>query len=392
MKLLWQKIPFILELFINGAFILLYSLRSMEHLPSQLSPLWIEWGISYGVYAAPITILVTMFGHLIELQDIEVLFRKQAFSIIVIASLFITWGDEFFACCLAFAHLLSYGLFLYGDRSGNKKIFEVDRLKEGIFSALKLKPAQLVFLSFSAVILAGTFFLILPFSSVSGESMAFIDALFMATSATCVTGLATKSLATDFSLFGQVVILVLVQIGGLSIMTLYASMTIVLGRSLGMKDRVIMQDLLNVSNTEEFLEMVIDIVKYTFAIELWGAIILTMAFIFDGLELGTAIYYGFFHSVSAFCNAGFSLFDTSFESYATNFFITGPIMVLITLGGLGFVVLKDLKENFKFKEIFTLTGIFAMRKKFIRFGIHTKIVLVTSSILTFGGAIFNFLW
>jgi trk system potassium uptake protein TrkH len=218
----------------------------------------------------------------------------------------------------------------------------------------------------------------LPFAAVSGESMGFVDAIFMATSATCVTGLATKSLATEFTLFGQVVILVLIQIGGLSIMTLYSSMTILLGRSLGMKDRVIMQDLLDVSSLEELFEMIVDIVKYTFIIELWGAIVLTIAFIIDGFEFGNALYYGFFHSISAFCNAGFSLFDTSLESYATNPLVTGTIMTLITLGGIGFVALKELKEV-------VTTG-----KKLVRLGVHTKVVLTTSLILTFSGAVFIF--
>ncbi len=385
MKPLWQKIPFLLELFINGTFILFYSLRSIERLPTGWNPEWVERVISYGTYAVPVTILISIVVHLISLKDLEIFFRKHIFSLTVLIPLLITWGDELFAWWLASAHLLSSVLSLYDDDESNKNSFEVDRLKEGIFSALKLKPAQLVLLSFSAVIFIGTFFLMLPFSSASGDSMGFVDALFMATSATCVTGLATKSLATDFSLFGQVVILVLIQIGGLSIMTLYSSMTILLGRSLGMKDRVIMQDLLDVSSTEELLEMVIDIVKYTFVIEIWGAIILTIAFTFDGFEFGTAIYYGFFHSISAFCNAGFSLFDTSLESYATNFLVTGPIMALITLGGLGFVALKELREIF-----FGATASLSFSQRIGRLGIHTKVVLITTFILTIAGTIFIF--
>jgi trk system potassium uptake protein TrkH len=323
-------------------------------------------------------VFITIVIQLLSLKDLELFFRKHIFSLTVMIPLAINWGDELFAWWLASAHLLSSVLSLYDDDGPSKNSCEVDRLKEGIFSALKLKPAQLVLLSFSAVILLGTFFLMLPFSSAGEESIGFVDALFMATSATCVTGLGTMSLATDFTLFGQIVILFLIQIGGLSIMTLYSSMTILLGRSLGMKDRIIMQDLLDVSSTEELLEMVIDIVKYTFIIELWGAIVLTIAFTFDGFEFGQAIYYGFFHSISAFCNAGFSLFDTSLESYATNLMVTGPIMVLITLGGIGFVALKELKE------------VLTTGKKFVRLGVHTKVVLVTSFLLTAAGTLFIF--
>ncbi len=350
----------------------------MGRLPVGWSPELVEKIISYGTYAVPVVVFITIVIQLLSLKDLELFFRKHIFSLTVMIPLAITWGDELFAWWLASAHLLSSVLSLYDDDGQSKNSFEVDRLKEGIFSALKLKPAQLVLLSFSAVILLGTFFLMLPFSSAGEESIGFVDALFMATSATCVTGLGTMSLATDFTLFGQIVILFLIQIGGLSIMTLYSSMTILLGRSLGMKDRIIMQDLLDVSSTEELLEMVIDIVKYTFIIELWGAIVLTIAFTFDGFEFGQAIYYGFFHSISAFCNAGFSLFDTSLESYATNLMVTGPIMVLITLGGIGFVALKELKE------------VLTTGKKFVRLGVHTKVVLVTSFLLTAAGTLFIF--
>jgi trk system potassium uptake protein TrkH len=378
MKPFWQKLPFLLELFFNGTFILLYSLRSMDKIPVSWNPAIVEKIIRFETFGIPIVILFSLIIHFISLKSIETFFRKHIFSLTVLVPLLITWGDQLFAWWLASAHLLSSVLSIYDEDSSRRLSEKDDRSKNGVFSTLRLKPAQLVLLSFSGVILFGTFFLMLPFAAVSGESMGFVDAIFMATSATCVTGLATKSLATEFTLFGQVVILVLIQIGGLSIMTLYSSMTILLGRSLGMKDRVIMQDLLDVSSLEELFEMIVDIVKYTFIIELWGAIVLTIAFIIDGFEFGNALYYGFFHSISAFCNAGFSLFDTSLESYATNPLVTGTIMTLITLGGIGFVALKELKEV-------VTTG-----KKLVRLGVHTKVVLTTSLILTFSGAVFIF--
>lgn len=348
-------------------------------MPSGWNPETVSKVVSWGAYGVPLIILVTIIVQLLTLKSVEGFFRKHIFSLTVFLPLVITLGDELFAWWLSSAHLLSSVLSLYDDEGGNNKTsYEVDKLKQGIFSALRLKPAQLVLLSFSGVILFGTFFLMLPFSSTNGESMGFTDALFMATSATCVTGLGVKSLASEFTLFGQLVILVLIQIGGLSIMTLYSSMTILLGRSLGMKDRVIMQDLLDVSSLEELFEMIIDIVKYTFVIELWGAIVLTIAFTFEGFEFGQALYYGFFHSISAFCNAGFSLFETSLESYATNPLVTFPIMILITLGGLGFVALKELRE------------VISTGKKIVRLGVHTKVVLTTSFILTAAGAVFIF--
>ncbi|MCR9205596.1 MAG: hypothetical protein NXH75_13515, partial [Halobacteriovoraceae bacterium] len=351
----------------------------MKKVPSAWSPEMVDKAVSIGAFGVPAVILITIIIQLVSLKSVEAFFRRHVFSFTVFIPLAITLGDELFAWWLASAHLLSSVLSLYDEEGpGTKNSYEVDKLKQGIFSALRLKPAQLVLLSFSGVILFGTFFLMLPFSSTAGKSMGFVDALFMATSATCVTGLGTQSLATDFTLFGQIVILVLIQIGGLSIMTLYSSMTILLGRSLGMKDRVIMQDLLDVSSLEELFEMIIDIVKYTFVIELWGAIVLTIAFTFEGFEFGQAIYFGFFHSISAFCNAGFSLFETSLESYATNPMITFPIMILITLGGLGFVALKEMRE------------VVGSGKHIVRLGVHTKVVLTTSFILTAVGAVFIF--
>jgi trk system potassium uptake protein TrkH len=377
MNVFWQKSPIFLELFINGLFILLYSLKIMERLPSSLRAEDVNHVLSIGSYIIPFVILYSIALNFICSKNIETFIRKHIFSITVFVPLVITWGDIYFSFALCSAHLLSSILSLY-DNDKPKKIERTAKHKDTLFGNIRLKPAQIVLLSFSAVILFGTFFLMLPFSTVSSESMGFVDALFMATSATCVTGLATKSLATDLSTFGQIVTLVLIQIGGLSIMTLYSSMIILLGRSFGMKDRVIMQDLFDVSSLEGLFGMIIDIVKYTFIIELWGAIILTIAFSFDGFEFGKALYYGFYHSISAFCNAGFALFDTSLENYATNPLINGTISLLIMLGGIGFVALKEIREVL-------LNG-----KKFVRLGLHTKVVLTTSFLLTVFGALFIF--
>jgi trk system potassium uptake protein TrkH len=290
-----------------------------------------------------------------------------------------TWGDREFAFWLSSAHLLSTILSLYDDDEKKEVGVRLDEtIPESFFRSIKLRPAQLVMLSFSGVILLGTFLLMLPVSSTEGKTLGFVDALFMATSATCVTGLGTVSVADQFSVFGQIVILLLVQIGGLSIMTLYSSMTILLGKSMGMKDRVVLQDLLEVSSLEELFQMIVDILKYTFLIELWGAIVLTIGFAFDDFEFGQAIYYGFFHSISAFCNAGFSLFNSSLESYATNPLIHGTVSVLITLGGLGFICLKELKQ--------VVTG----GLKFSRISLHTRVVLVTSAILVASAFLFIF--
>tara|TARA_Y100001954_G_scaffold114555_1_gene123909 strand:+ start:1611 stop:3341 length:1731 start_codon:yes stop_codon:yes gene_type:complete len=376
MSQVFKKFPFLIELFFNGSFILLFSLRSADKIPFQFQSGELKDYIETGAFFIPIVIALVVFTNYLEAGSLEEFVRKYVFSLVIFVPLVITWGDVEFAFWLSSAHLLSSVLTIYDDDTdeGIRK----QRQGYAIFQGIKLRPAQLVLFSFSAVILLGTFLLLLPVSQKEGVNMSFIDGLFMATSATCVTGLTTFSLNQSFSFFGQIVILILIQIGGLSIMTLYSSMAILLGKSLGVKDRVIMQDLLDISSLEDLLAMVGNIVKYTFFIELWGAIVLTLAFYDEGFEFGKALYYGIFHSISAFCNAGFSLFDDSLESYAVNPTVHGTIAFLIILGGLGFIVLKELKE------------FIVLRRSLARLSLHTKVVLSISIVLTVVGMLFIF--
>lgn len=372
---LFQKLPFLLELFFNGSFIFFYSLKLADKIPTAWGFELVDEFLIAGAWLIPLVIFLVVVVNYLSCDNFERFLRQHIFSLIVFVPLVITWGDLEFTFWLSSAHLLSSILALYDDENLKEKKYEP---KVNLFTGIRLKPAQMVLFSFLGVILIGTLLLMLPVSAAPNTNISFTDALFTATSATCVTGLTTLSLTGSFSLFGQVVVLILIQIGGLSIMTLYSSLAIVLGRSMGMKDRVIMQDLLDVSSMEELFIMIVNIVKYTFFIELWGAIILTIAFTFEGFEFGQAIYYGFFHSISAFCNAGFALFDTSLESYATNPLINATIAILITMGGLGFIVLRELME------------VFRKGKSIVRMTLHTKIVLLTSLVLTLGGALFIF--
>ncbi len=403
MFLLLQKAPLVLELLFNGSFILLYALKAAKKLPSSVSPELIEKLLTFGVWALPLVIFLSVVLNYISSSGIEDYLRKYVFSLIVFVPMVITWGDAEFAFLLASAHLLSTVMALYESDSNplelpagaavedsGAAIIDSDGLRSKdskstdkannlpLFRRLQLRPAQAVALSFMAVILVGAFLLVLPVSANEGKSISFVDALFMATSATCVTGLATVSVANDFSLFGQLVLVALMQVGGLGIMTLTSSMTLFLGRAFEMRDRVAMQDVLDVNSQEELYALIIDIIRYTFYIELWGAIVLTFAFTFEGFEFSTAIYYGLFHSVSAFCNSGLAMFDNSLENFATRPMIHGTVAVLITLGGLGFVVLKEMRD------------VIVEGKSFVRISIHTRVVLVTSLFLTASGAAFIF--
>lgn len=373
-----QKIPFLVELFINGLFILLFSLKALDKIPANWDSSWVESTLNLGAHAVAFVILLQIISNYLQGQGTEDFFRKHVFSLIVFVPVVMTWGDSEFAYWLCSAHLLSSILSLY-DEDAQLNEFETRiEKRRSWWGKLRLKPAQLVLLSFSGLIFIGTFLLMLPVSSESGDPLSGIDALFLATSATCVTGLSTLDVHTTLSLFGEIVLLVLMQIGGLSIMTLYASVVIMLGRSLRMRDRVVIQDLLDVSSAEELFSMILSILKYTLTIELWGAILLTIGFSLEGFEFGEAMYFGIFHAISAFCNAGFSLFSTSLESFTTSPLIHGTIMILVTLGGLGFIVLKELGE------------MVTMKRQFLRMTLHTRIVLSVSILLTFGGAIFIF--
>ncbi len=278
----------------------------------------------------------------------------------------ITIGDPEFSYWLAMVHLFSTLISL--NEGVEKKSNDQNSNLEWIYST-KLTPAQTVILSFGGIIFIGSLLLSLPIAAQAGKTINFIDALFTATSATCVTGLSTLSLADDFSPFGQIVILALVQIGGLGFMTLSTSLALFMGKSLGVREQLMMQGMLDSSSSQELLDLIINIVKFTLLIEFLGAILLTIGFFNADFEIGQSLYLGFFHSISAFCNAGFALFNTSLEEFKFSPLIHGTIAVLVVLGGLGFVVIQELLEAIKTK------------KRVIDFSLHTKIVLTTNFLL-----------
>ncbi len=378
---LLNKLPFLIELLFNGLFSLIYFLRNIVGLfPSSWNLELIDKSLETGSWFVPIILFFSIAIKYASSVTLDRFFRRHIFSTFLFTATFFVWGEVDFIFIISTAHLISplFDIF-YSDYIKDKGNVYAHRIRGYSLNIMSLKPSQLILLSFIAVIFIGALFLSLPISSKSGEPLDFIDALFMATSATCVTGLSTISISSSLTLFGQIVILLLIQIGGLSIMTLYSLMLIFLGKS-NMKDRVIMQDMMEMSSLEDLFSIIVKIVKYTFFIELWGAIILIFAFSYEGLNFDKAVYYGFFHSISAFCNAGFSLFNTSLEAYAVNPFIHGTIAVLVTLGGFGFIVLKEIWEL-----------IYNRKKQVsVNLSLHSKIVLLTSAILIIIGTIFIF--
>jgi len=215
------------------------------------------------------------------------------------------------------------------------------------FERFTVNPAQNILLSFVFLILAGTLLLMMNFSTVDEKGISFIDALFTATSAACVNGLIIKSTVSDFTFAGQIVLLFLMQIGGLGIMLLSFFTVFLLGKKISLQDKMLLSYMLSEDDSTSLRSTVLEIVAVTFVLEAAGAVLLFIGFM---PTLGFSIknlYYSIFHSVSAFCNAGFSLYDTGLETFRLNPLILLTIAFLIIFGGIGFSVLKDLRLFFK---------------------------------------------
>jgi trk system potassium uptake protein len=201
------------------------------------------------------------------------------------------------------------------------------------------RPEALISSTFLLIIGAGTLFLSFPVSSGRDTAISPVDALFTATSAVCVTGLATLDTPTDFSTFGHVVILLLIQIGGLNIMVLSTFTAIMLGRGLSLRGERVLGEMLDLQPERSAFPLVRFIVTSTLAIEAVGAGLLAIAFMNHGESFGSALWKGVFHSISAFCNAGFALQSTNLVPYQEDWLVIGTISALIIAGGLGFAVL-----------------------------------------------------
>ena len=190
--------------------------------------------------------------------------------------------------------------------------------------ALKKNPYMVFIVAFAVIIFIGAILLNLPLASQNGRSIGFIDALFTATSATCVTGLAVVNTAEHWTIFGKIVILLLIQMGGLGVMTMSAMISFFLGKKISLKTRVLIMEERNVDELQGVVRLTKSILVYTFLVELVGAILLSFVFVKDyGIVEGIA--FSIFHSISSFCNAGFDLTGNSMINYVDNPIITFTI-------------------------------------------------------------------
>ena len=228
------------------------------------------------------------------------------------------------------------------------------------------------------VILVGSVLLALPISTKSGESVGYLDALFTATTSTCVTGLVTLPTVTTWSWFGQIVILLLIQIGGLGVITIFAGIMIALNKRFGLKESQLIQDAFNLNSLSGLAKFVKRVILGTLIVEGIGAILYMFVFIPDYGARG--IWISIFNSVSAFCNAGIDIIaENSLVGYATNPLVNAVTETLIILGGLGYIVWWDVVRVLKDWKRLKL-------KCFQKLTLHSKIVLSITAILVFGGA------
>lgn len=237
-------------------------------------------------------------------------------------------------------------------------------------------PARMLFTWYAAGVLIGSVLLDQAFSRApDAPPIAVIDSVFTATSALCVTGLTVRSTGNDFSFLGQAIVLLLIQLGGIGIITVTTYVTLRLGARQSLHSRTLLADTLGTGDEPDLRAVLRRVVRFTLLFELAGAVVLTARFLFD-FEFATALWYGVFHSISAFCNAGFGLNDNSLMDYQGDWFVNLSVMALIICGGIGYPVLIDVSRNWHGH----------WRDRWGRLMIHTKLMIVGTAVLIVAGA------
>lgn len=250
-----------------------------------------------------------------------------------------------------------------------------------VFQKQRAKTYQIIIVCFLLLIFIGTILLCLPISANNHAPTNFFDALFTAVSASCVTGLVVKDTATHWSMFGQFIILIMIQIGGMGVITVALTIISITGKKIGMMERTTMQESVGAPRARGIIRLTSFIIKTSLIIEAIGTVLLFPQF-FKDFGLFKGIWYSIFHSISAFCNAGFDLMGirgpfSSFVSYNGNLLVNAVIMLLIVVGGIGFITWDDLKTNkFNFKK----------------YSLQTKIILIATIILIIVPSIYFFMF
>ncbi len=237
------------------------------------------------------------------------------------------------------------------------------------FSSSRVSPPQMLVLGFVVTILAGTGLLLMPYSTTGGIS--FTDAFFTSTSAVCVTGLIVRNTPADFTMFGKTIIMLLIQVGGLGYMSMATFIALIAGKRIGMTHRIMIKESMNIATHEGVVRFIKGMLTFVVLAEVSGALFLYLRFMTE-YDLKEALFMSVFHSVSAFNNAGFSLFEQGLAGYRGDVLMNLVIMLLVVLGGIGFAVVGDVYGRFS-----------GSVKKLM---LHTRIVLLTTLVLIVAGA------
>ena len=244
-----------------------------------------------------------------------------------------------------------------------------------LYAKISLTPPMVLSLGFAILIIAGGLLLSLPFFTKSGQATPLVDSLFVAASASCVTGLTPVNTLEHWNTYGHILIIILIQIGGLGVMSLASIIPLILGKKIGMKSRQILKEQLNVESLEGMIVLFKYVLAFTFGTEVLGAILLSIKFV-PLYGAGKGVWYAVFHSISAFCNAGFDILGDSIFPFRDDLLINLTLCALVIVGGLGFVVTSELFRRRSFKKLST----------------HSKLVLmVTAILLVLGTVMFLFL-
>lgn len=247
------------------------------------------------------------------------------------------------------------------------------KIKNNLYEKIMLKPGMVLVTGIAIIIIIGGILLNLPIASNDGQSIGFLDAIFTATSAVSVTGLVPVNTAEHWTIFGKIVIISLIQIGGFGFMTSATLIAFITGKRIGLKERLIMQEQFNQESFAGIVKLTKFVILFTITIEAIGALLLSMKFVpLHGTLKGMG--YSIFHSISAFCNAGFDLTGDSMAPFVGDTLMNFTIMSLVIFGGLGYTVYLDI----------------ARQKSYKKLTLHSKMVLSVSAILILTGALFVF--
>lgn len=240
----------------------------------------------------------------------------------------------------------------------------------------RLSLSRKIILGFLIAIILGAILLYMPFSLQKGQKISFLTSIFTITSAICVTGLSVIDVGSVLSIYGQIILLIFIQLGGLGVMTFSSLFFLIIGKKISYKEKELIKEERNAENSGEIIDFIKRIVMIVLIIEVIGAFLLTIEFA-KTFTLKKAIYYGVFHSVSAFCNAGFALYSNNLENFTGSTLLNMTVAYLIILGGIGFSVINSV--------------LIAVRRNVKRFTLTSKVAILVSLFLTFVGTILFFI-